>query len=133
MDREDLKNYLPNQEWIEGEIELYKEQKTLAEGLKSPTIDGMPKAKNKLNYAIEELMDKLNEILEYLNEQQEKQNLIIKQLGKMTNATYRLILFYKYIQGYKLEEVAVKLKRDYKYICNLHGYALNEFDKLQKI
>lgn len=132
MTREDLKNYYNTQKWIDEQKELYEEQRVKAEELKAIYIDGMPKPKNKTNYAIEELIDKYNEILEYMKEFQKKQNEIIKYLGKMKNSTYRLILFNKYIRGDSLEQIAIDLKKDYKYICNLHGYALNEFDKLKE-
>lgn len=129
MTRDDLINYLNNQKWINAQIELYKEQLSMAEGLKSVVIDGMPKAHNKPNYILENLLDRYNEILTYLDKLQEKQNEIVLELGNMTNSTYRLILFYKYIKGMTLEAISVELDKDYKYICNLHGYALNEFDK----
>lgn len=130
MNRKDLINYINNKKWIKGQIENYIEQKTIAEELKAVVIDGMPKAKDKPNYAVEELLDSYDSIINYLKKQQEKQNEITLQLDKMENATYKLILFYKYIQGLSLEEVAVKIEKDWKYTCNLHGYALNEFDKI---
>lgn len=130
MAREDLINYLNTQKWINAEIELYKEQKSTVENIKAVVIDGLPKAHNKPNYAVENLIDKYNDILSYLNQLQEKQNAIVLQLSKMQNSTYRLILFYKYIKGMTLDAISVELDRGYKYICNLHGYALNEFDKI---
>lgn len=131
MTREDLKNYYNTQKWIEEQKELYEEQRVRAEELKAVYIDGLPKGKNKPNYAIEELIDQLNEIIEYMKEFQKRQNEIIKYLGRMKNSTYRLILFNKYIKGDSLEQISIDLNKDYKYICNLHGYALNEFDKLK--
>lgn len=131
MTREDLKNYYNTQKWIEEQKELYEEQRVRAEELKAVYIDGLPKAKNKPNYAIEELIDQFNEIIEYMKEFQKRQNEIIKYLGKMKNSTYRLILFNKYIKGDSLEQISIDLNKDYKYICNLHGYALNKFDKLK--
>lgn len=133
MNREKLINYYETQKWIDDEIELYEEQRQKAEGIKAVVIDGMPKAHNKPNYAIENLIDKYNEILQHLYDLQEEQNKIVFYLEKMNNATYRRILFLKYIRGYSLEEVAVKIKKDYKYTCNLHGYALNEFDNLENV
>lgn len=132
MTREDLKNYINNQKWIDEEKKIYKRQLEEVEDLKATVIDGLPKAHNKPNYMIENLLDKYNEILKYIDALQDKQNEITKQLGKMKDSTHRMILFYKYIKGYSLEEVAVELKKDYKYICNLHGYALNEFDNLEE-
>ena len=58
MTREDLKKYRGNKLWIDSQMELYQEMKQRAEGLKAVVLDGMPKAKNKPNYAIENLIDK---------------------------------------------------------------------------
>ena len=132
MTREDLMNYLNNKKVINGMIEEYIEQKTKVEGIRAVVLDGMPKAQNKPSYAVEQLLDEYNKIIDYLKEQQNKQNEIVMQLEKMDNAMYKAILFYKYIKGRRLEEVSVELDRDYKYICNLHGYALNEFDKINQ-
>ena len=133
MNREDLKNYLSNKEWIEDQMNLYKEQKQIAESLKSPIIDGLPKAKDKPNYAIEELIDAYDEILRFLTTLQKKQNKITIQLFKMQNTTYRNILHYKYIKGLKYEEIATKIGYDYYNTVKFHKNALNEFDKLDKV
>jgi DNA-directed RNA polymerase specialized sigma24 family protein len=133
MTREDLKNYINNQKWIDEEKKIYKRQLEEVEDLKATVIDGLPKAHNKPNYMIENLLDKYNKILKYIDTLQDKQNEITKQLGKMNNSTYRLVLLYKYIEGLSIEEISVKMGKDYKYICNVHGYALNEFDNLEKI
>ena len=63
MTREDLKKYKGNKLWIDDQIELYKEMKQRAEDLQAVVLDGMPKAKNKPNYAIENLIDKYDFIL----------------------------------------------------------------------
>lgn len=129
MTREDLKKYYNTQKFIEAEKELYEENRVRAEELKAVVIDGMPKAKNKPNYAIEKLMDQFNEILERIAKQQEKQNAIIEQLERMDNSTYRLVLFYKYIRNYDLVKIANKMKYSYEHIKRVHGIALIEFDK----
>ena len=133
MTREDLKNYINNEKWINSEIELYEEQKQRAESLKSPIIDGLPKPKNKPNYAIEELIDCYNVILDYCYKLQLKQNEIVRQLGQMENTTYRNILYYRYIKGLSYEEIATEINYDYYNTVKFHGYALNEFDKLDKV
>lgn len=129
MTREDLKKYYNTQKFIEAEKELYEENRVRAEELKAVVIDGMPKAKNKPNYAIEKLMDQFNEILERIAKQQEKQNAIIEQLERMDNSTYRLVLFYKYIRNYDLVKIANKMEYSYEHIKRVHGIALIEFDK----
>ena len=56
MNREDLKNYKYNQIWIKRQLDKYQEQKTMVYSI-SQNLDGMPKAKNKPNYGLENLMD----------------------------------------------------------------------------
>ena len=55
MTREDLKNYKYRKDWIQSQINKYIEQREQAIGL-SQYFDGMPKAQNKPNYALEELI-----------------------------------------------------------------------------
>lgn len=130
MTREDLKKYRHNQMWIEEQIELYKEQRERAEGLRSIIIDGLPKPKNKANYAIENLIDKYNYILDILNEEQEKQNQIILQL-KRVEEPYRTVLTKFYIQGKTLVKVADEMGYGYEWTKKMNGIALKKFEKIK--
>lgn len=130
MTRKDLKDYRYNQEWINNQLERYKEQRTIVENI-TQNLDGMPKAQNKPNYALEELMDKYNEIINILNKDQEKQNLILKQL-RLVEEPYRTILTNKYIEGMSLEEISVEIHYSYDRTCKMHGIALNMFDDIEK-
>lgn len=130
MTRKDLKDYRYNQEWINNQLERYKEQRAIAENI-TQNLDGMPKAQNKPNYALEELMDKYNEIINILNKDQEKQNLILRQL-RLVEEPYRTILTNKYIEGMSLEEISVKIHYSYDRTCKMHGIALNKFDDIEK-
>lgn len=145
MNREDLFKYRNNQEWIEKQLRFYKEQLSIAEGIHSSVIDGMPKAYNKPSYALENLIDSLDEMVRYFTELQRQQNEINKQLGELEDSTYRTILFYKYIyndpnktpeenkEARKLESISLIIGYNYTETCRKHGYALNEFDKLDKL
>lgn len=129
MNREDLRSYLANQDWIKKQLEKYMEQKAIVYNI-SKTIDGMPKAQNKPNYLLENLMDQYDKIIEILLEDQIKQNEIIIQLKKVQQP-FKNILTFKYINGMELEEIAVKIGYSYDRTCKMHGTALNLFDKLQ--
>ena len=131
MTREDLKKYRGNKLWIEEQIELYTEMKQRAEGIKAVVLDGMPKAKNKPNYAIENLIDKYNFIIEELASEQEELNKIILQL-KRVEEPYREILTKFYIQGKKLVRVADEMNYNYEYVKRMNRIALNKFDELNK-
>ncbi len=130
MNRQDLKNYIYSKKWIEKQIENYKEQRILAEGL-TQNIDGMPKPKNKTSYKLEELMDKYNDIINILIKDQEKQNEIILQLREVEQP-YRNILQNKYVLGKSLEEIAVEIGYSYDRTCKMHGTALDKFDDIEK-
>ena len=129
MNREDLKNYRYNQNWIKRQLEKYQEQKAMVYSI-SQNLDGMPKAKNKPNYGIENLMDQYDKILEILGKDQEKQNEIILQIRRIEEP-YRTILTDKYILGMSLEETSVDIGYAYENVCRMHGTALNKFDNLE--
>lgn len=129
MNREDLKNYKYNQQWIKRQLDKYQEQKTMVYSI-SQNLDGMPKAKNKPNYGLENLMDQYNKILEILEKDQEKQNEIILQIRRLEEP-YRTILTDKYILGMSLEEISVEVGYAYENVCRMHGTALNKFDNLE--
>ena len=129
MNREHLKNYRYNQNWIKKQLEKYEEQKTMIYNI-TQNLDGMPKAKNKTNYGLEELMDQYDVILKILEEDQKKQNEIILQIRKLEEP-YRTILTDKYILGMSLEEISVEIGCAYENVCRMHGTALNKFDDLE--
>ena len=128
MTREDLKNYKYRKDWIQSQINKYIEQREQAIGL-SQYFDGMPKAQNKPNYALEELIDKYNELINIMNEEQNLQNEIIRQLNKL-KPIYKLILYKRYIEGKSLEEVSTEIGYSYNKTCTFNGDALDEFDKI---
>lgn len=129
MNREDLKNYRYNQNWIKRQLEKYEEQKAIVYGV-TQNLDGMPKAKNKPNYGLENLMDQYDKILEILEKDQRKQNEIILQIRRLEEP-YRTILTDKYILGMSLEEISVEIGYAYENVCRMHGTALNKFDVLE--
>lgn len=131
MNREDLKNYRYNQKWVEEQISKYEEMKERVYNLRQ-AIDGMPKAQNKPNYTLEDLMDKFNEILEIIYKTQEKQNEIIKQLS-LLEPLHRNILYLRYIDGKSLEEISTEINYSYYETCRINGNALAEFNKLDKV
>ena len=129
MNREDLKKYKYNQAWIKRQLERYQEQKTIVYSI-SQNLDGMPKAKNKPNYGLENLMDQYDKILEILEDDQKKQNEIILQIRKLEEP-YKTILTDKYILGMSLEEISVEIGYAYENVCRMHGNALDKFDNLE--
>ena len=131
MTREDIKKYKGNKLWIDDQIELYKEMKQRAEDLQAVVLDGMPKAKNKPNYAIENLIDKYDFILNELAKEQEKQIEILMQLRKVENP-FRRLLFKYYIQGKTFVKVADEMNYSYDRVKHVHKIALKKFDEAER-
>lgn len=128
MNREDLKGLKYSQAWVKEQINNYTEQKERVYGL-SQYFDGMPKPQNKPSYALENLIDSYNELLEILAKEQRKINKIIEQIN-MLEPIYRTILTKRYLYGENFETISTQIHYDYYNTCKLHGKALNEFDKL---
>ena len=130
MTREDLKKYKGNKLWIDEQIELYKEMKQRTEDLQAVVLDGMPKAKNKPNYAIENLIDKYDFILNELAKEQEKQIEVLMQLRKVENP-FRRLLFKYYVQGKTFVKVADEMNYSYDRVKHVHKIALKKFDEAE--
>lgn len=95
--------------------------------------DGEGKGSRKVNDSMaERLSELLDEINEYIEELDVKGLDVINMLDKMQNPVYRQILSDRYIEGIPLKEIAEKpyVKKDYKYLVNMHGEALKEFDEV---
>lgn len=132
MNRKDLKDYKYNQEWIKGRIEYITEYESTINKLTSTLLD-IPKGSKSIYDSeaekIVKLQDNVKDLLLYINEEQEKQKLILEQLNKIEQP-YKVILEKIYIFGKSIVTVASEMNYEYKYMCKQHGIALNKFDIL---
>lgn len=99
----------------------------------SPVLSDMPKASGKSD-KIGDGVVRLTEIKEKLNVKIEEaasyELLAMELIAKLENPIYRTILYRMYIIGEPLKEVAENINYAYNYACALHGFALNEIDKI---
>lgn len=133
MDREDLKKYKYNKEWVKERLNYIEEQKSLLTKI-TTTISDMPKGSgnnDKLAENIAEMLDNLNELSEKLLTMQEEQIKLLNTIEKVEDP-YRIILDKHYIQNKTLVEVAYEMGYTYEYVKRLNGIALNKFDKIIK-
>lgn len=134
MNREELKDYRNNQEWIKERIEYIANYKDSINKLIT-TISDMPKGSKNVEDSMAEklakLMDAVNELIDKIIEKDKKQKEILIQLDRIEQP-YRIILDKVYIQGKTLVTVASEMIYDYKYVCKQHGIALNKFDNTTK-
>lgn len=133
MNREDLKDYKYNQEWIKGRLEYLEEYRSTIMKITS-TLSDMPKGSNivpdKIAEKIAIMLDSIGDMLDKVNEYQVKQEEILKQL-ELVEQPYRLILEKAYIQGKKLVTVASEMNYNYEYMKKMNGVALNKFDEFE--
>ena len=135
MNRNDLFNY----KFLKIRINKFKEQyieKFSAITNITPKLDGLPKAKNKSNYTIEEFLDSSNELIRLYNEEIKKEKEIFNQLQKMENEKYRTVLYLRYIvyatEQNSLEKTALDMNYNYNDVSRWNKEALKEFDKLDE-
>jgi DNA-directed RNA polymerase specialized sigma subunit len=133
MNREDLKSYRHNQEWIKGRIEYIEQYKMSINKLNSILSD-MPKGSREVQDSEAEklaiLIDSVNDLLDKVNEVNKKQTQILQQLDKIKQP-YKNILDKYYIQGKSLVVIAAEMGYNYEHIKRLHGIALNIFDQME--
>lgn len=133
MDREDLKKYKYNKEWVKERLDYIEEQKSLLTKI-TTTITDMPKGSgnnDKLAENIAKMLDNLNELSEKLLTMQEEQIKLLNTIEKVEDP-YRMILDKHYIQNKTLVEVAYEMGYTYEHVKRLNGIALNKFDKIIK-
>jgi len=82
------------------------------------TIVKMIDMKNKINDRIDNLVDLKSEIFDKIN--------------KIEDPEYRTLLTLRYINLYTFEQIAVEMHYSWRHIIRKHGYALLEFEKVNK-
>ena len=134
MNREDLKEYKHNQEWIKGRLEYIEEYKTTITNITSVLSD-MPKGSKQVQDSMAEkitvLLDNVDDLLTKIIKEQEKQRAILEQLDKVPHP-YKLILEKQFIQGKTLVTVASEMNFNYEYMKKMNGIALNKFDEVKE-
>lgn len=130
MTREDLKSFKDAQDWVDEQLENYQMRIDRVTKL-GQVIDGMPKAQNKPNYELEKIFDEYKEILNIVHSEEKRLKEIIEVVNQLP-PLYKRILTKRYIEGKSLEQVAYEVGYSYNRTCSFNGYALNEFDKLNK-
>lgn len=132
MNREDLRKYKYNEQWIKDRTEYIKSYESTINKL-TATITDMPSGSKSIQDSMAEkiakLMDFANEILRCITEQQKKQQNILKQLD-IVEQPYQNILFKVYIQGKNLVRVADEMNYSYERMKHMNGIALNKFDEV---
>ena len=85
--------------------------------------------------------DRMAETICKINEKEEEWNELMREFAltraeviisiqKLNNSDYEQILYKRYCQSKKWEEIALELNYSYQWVCKLHGRALLEIEKI---
>lgn len=75
------------------------------------------------------IMDMEQNINDSIDKFVEQKNEIIKQIQSLDNHKYVQVLYKKYVEYKRLEEIAIEMHYSYQYIKEIHKKALQEFKK----
>lgn len=87
---------------------------------------------DRMSTTIAKIVDLENEINAKVDSYIDKKAQIIRLLDKLRNPDYLKVLQLRYIEYESLEEIAAEMHYSYRWICKLHGRALQVFGKLLK-
>lgn len=79
--------------------------------------------------AIARVIDLEKEIDETIDSFVDKKHLIIDQIQGLSNAAYIDLLYKRYVEYKRLEVISVEMNYTYQYTKEMHGYALQDFER----
>jgi len=100
----------------------------------SPVLSDMPHATgnhDKMSDGISRLIELKDKLNRKIDESCEHEAIVIDMINTMPDPIFRTILYRLYILGESLEKVSVAINYSYYYTCRMHGYALNELDRVE--
>lgn len=86
-------------------------------------------AKDKMSEKVSHIVDLENQIIQDKEKFLRMKDRIINEIQCLNNAVYVDILYKRYVEYMRLEEIAVKLHYSYDRMRHLHGLALEAFRK----
>lgn len=127
--KKELEAYLYDKQLLKEKEEELEELKTRATKITTELSDmpkGTPEIQDKIGEYAAKIVDLKNEKYNQLIEMYKTKARIENKID-MLDQPYRNILYYKYIKGLSLTEVANEIKYDYNYTKSLHGTALLKY------
>nr|DAW32997.1 MAG TPA: Protein of unknown function (DUF722) [Caudoviricetes sp.] len=131
MDYQEKVNFLKRYKQIDDEINqlLLEKREVFSLGTKiTPTYSDMPKgtgASDKVQSTVEKLEEHERKIDVKIDDWYEAKLNIEKAIHTVESDTLRLLLRYRYINGWTWEKIAVEMNYAYRNVTRLHGKAIN--------
>ena len=124
------KEYLSRYRWqndrINAKLEQVAELRRKAQTVSSGSSDGSHSSTpyDRIGEITARIVELEREINEDIDRSIDVQREIRAAIARVTDERLQSLLEYKYINGYTLEEIAVRMDYSYPQICRLHGRAL---------
>ncbi len=131
MDYQEKVNFLKRYKQIDDEINqlLLEKSEIFSLGTKvTPTYSDMPKGmgeSDKVQSTVEKLGDLEKRINDKIDEWYEAKLDIEKAIHTVESDKLRLLLRYRYINGWTFEQISVQMSREYRWVRRLHRKAVN--------
>ncbi len=131
MTNKEKKEYLGRYKRLNEQVNqlLLEKQEILALGTKvTPTYSDIPHKSNigdKTSTTIEKLEEHEQKINQKIDEFIAVKSDIERAIHTVQDDTLRLLMRYRYINGWTWERIAVEMHYTYQWVCQLHGKALN--------
>jgi len=132
--KEELNSYLQNQKLLKEKEKDLEELITRATKITTELSD-MPKGSPSIQDRMAEYAAMIVQMKDEKYDQLIKMYKTKKKIEDkidILEQPYRNILYYKYIKGLNLTQVANEIKYNYKWTCELHGNALRKYKELDK-
>lgn len=78
---------------------------------------------------VDEFVDMADEMNNMIRDLQRMKTKIVLEINQLDNAKYIEILTRRYVNCEKLRGIAKSMNFEYKYLCYLHGHALQDFGR----
>ena len=131
MDYQEKVNFLKRYKQIDDENNqlLLEKSEIFSLGTKvTPTYSDMPKGmgeSDKVQSTVEKLGDLEKRINDKIDEWYEAKLDIEKAIHTVESDKLRLLLRYRYINGWTFEQISVQMSREYRWVRRLHRKAVN--------
>lgn len=80
-------------------------------------------------HAVHKIIELEKEINAEIDKFVDEKHTIINQIQGLTKVTHIQLLFKRYVEYKNFETIAIEMNFTYQYVIELHGYALQEFEK----
>ena len=98
--------------------------------LETERVQGGSSNPDKIGYILTEIDEYERIANETIDEYVASKNKAMSMIDKLDNGLYIEILSMRYFEEKSFEEIAVTLEKSYRHTTRLHGYALQEFQKI---